>query len=71
MFFYLFKCILHINNFQNSFKFCFELRRCIPNSEVYARKNVPIKRIVKDAKVKEFTDIIIVHEDNKKPSIIL
>lgn len=30
-----------------------------------------MKRIVKDAKAKDFTDIIVVHEDYKKPSKIL
>lgn len=35
---------------------------------MYARKNVPMKRVVKDAISKEFTDIVVVHEDRKTPS---
>lgn len=32
------------------------------------RKDAAIKRIVKDAIKRDYTDLIIVHEDNKKPS---
>lgn len=53
---------------QKTFKLCFELRRCIPNSQIYTRKNVPMKKVVKQAIQHQFTDIIVVHEDNKKPS---
>jgi ribosome production factor 1 len=55
----------------NTWRFCFEMRKCIPNSEIYSRKNVPIKRIVKDAISKGFTDLLIVHENNKMPNGIV
>ncbi|KAH7698287.1 Brix domain containing protein [Aphelenchoides avenae] len=55
----------------NTWKFCFELRKCIPNAEIYSRKNVAIKRIVKDAIEREFTDLLIVHEDKKMPNGIV
>jgi len=55
----------------NTWKFCFELKKCIPNSEMYSRKNVPIKTIIKQAIEREFTDLIIVHEDKKIPNGLL
>lgn len=51
-----------------SLKFAFELHKCIPDSEFLPRKNAAIKRIVKDAIKRDYTDIVIVHEDNKKPN---
>lgn len=36
-----------------------------------SRKNVAIKRIVKQAIEHGFSDLIVVHEDRKKPSKIL
>uniref|UniRef100_A0A915DNL1 Brix domain-containing protein n=1 Tax=Ditylenchus dipsaci TaxID=166011 RepID=A0A915DNL1_9BILA len=54
-----------------TWKFCFELRKCIPNTEIFTRKNVAIKRIVKQAIEKQFTDLVIVHEDNKRPNGII
>ena len=63
---YLSICILII---KKSWKLCFELRRCIPNSHIYSRKNVAIKRIVKEASENGFTDLVIVHEDRRTPSM--
>jgi ribosome production factor 1 len=51
-----------------TWKLCFELRRCIPNSEILSRKNVAIKRVVKQAIEHEFTDLVVVHEDHKQPN---
>uniref|UniRef100_A0A0N5B407 Brix domain-containing protein n=1 Tax=Strongyloides papillosus TaxID=174720 RepID=A0A0N5B407_STREA len=45
-----------------------ELEMVIPNVEVHSRKLVPIKRIVEQAIENEFTDIIVIQEDRKKPS---
>ena len=53
---------------QKTWKLCFELKKCLPNAEIYSRKNVAMKRIVKQAEEKEFTDIVVVHEDHKTPS---
>uniref|UniRef100_A0A914C2Z7 Brix domain-containing protein n=1 Tax=Acrobeloides nanus TaxID=290746 RepID=A0A914C2Z7_9BILA len=55
----------------NTWKFCFELKKCIPTAELFSRKDVPIKKIIKQAKEKGFTDIVIVHEDRKKPNGIV
>uniref|UniRef100_A0A0N4ZSL0 Brix domain-containing protein n=1 Tax=Parastrongyloides trichosuri TaxID=131310 RepID=A0A0N4ZSL0_PARTI len=45
-----------------------ELEVVIPNVEVHSRKMVPIKRIVEQAIENDFTDIIIIQEDRKKPA---
>lgn len=49
-------------------KFAFELHKCIPDSEFLPRKDAAIKKVVKQATERDFTDLIIVHEDHKKPS---
>lgn len=35
---------------------------------MYSRKDVPMKKLVKQAVAKEFTDIIVIHEDKREPS---
>lgn len=57
--------------FQTTFKFCYELQKCIPNSEIFTRKNVLLKKIIEQAKEREFTDLLVVHEDRKKPNGII
>uniref|UniRef100_A0AC35FYI2 Brix domain-containing protein n=1 Tax=Panagrolaimus sp. PS1159 TaxID=55785 RepID=A0AC35FYI2_9BILA len=47
-------------------KFCFELRKCIPGAEMFPRKNIPVKKIVKQAVEAGYTDIMVVHEDRNK-----
>uniref|UniRef100_A0A914XIN7 Brix domain-containing protein n=1 Tax=Plectus sambesii TaxID=2011161 RepID=A0A914XIN7_9BILA len=54
-----------------TWKFCYELRKCIPNSEIFSRKGVALKKVVKQATKKEYTDLIVVHEDRKKPNGIV
>ncbi|CAI5441153.1 unnamed protein product [Caenorhabditis angaria] len=54
-----------------TWKFCYELQKCIPNAEIYSRKNVLLKKIIEQAKEREFTDLLIVHEDRKKPTGII
>ncbi|KJH45468.1 brix domain protein [Dictyocaulus viviparus] len=56
---------------KTTWKFCFELRKCIPNAEIFARKGVPLKKVVKQASMRLYSDLIIVHEDRKKPSLSL
>nr|CAD2134817.1 unnamed protein product [Meloidogyne enterolobii] len=51
-----------------TWKLCFELKKCIPGVEIYSRKNVAMKRVVKQAIEHKFTDIIVVHEDRKRPN---
>lgn len=45
-----------------------ELSRIIPNSEPRWRSNSSIKKMVKDAVKKGFTDIVVINEDNRSPN---
>ena len=55
--------------FQRTNKFCKELKKCIPNSEIYYRRGLDLKKITPQAVSQGFTDLLIVNEDQKKPSI--
>uniref|UniRef100_A0A0M3IJ46 Brix domain-containing protein n=1 Tax=Ascaris lumbricoides TaxID=6252 RepID=A0A0M3IJ46_ASCLU len=55
----------------NTFKFCYEMQKCIPNAEVFTRKGIALKKVVKQAKQNEYTDLIVVHEDRKMPNGIV
>lgn len=46
-----------------------ELCLCIPNSEVRDRRNADVKKIIPNAIEHGYTDMVIVNEDNKEPSI--
>lgn len=48
-----------------------ELTRIIPNSTSLYRNRSGVKKMVKSAIAKDFTDIIIVNEDQCKPSILI
>lgn len=54
--------------FQRTKKFCYELRNCLPNSVSKYRRGLDLKRIIPQAIARDFTDIIVVNEDQKKPS---
>uniref|UniRef100_A0A7I4Y7G7 Brix domain-containing protein n=1 Tax=Haemonchus contortus TaxID=6289 RepID=A0A7I4Y7G7_HAECO len=56
---------------KTTWKFCFELHKCIPNSEIFSRKGVPLKKVVKQAISKSYTDLLVIHEDQKKPNGII
>jgi len=56
------------NPHSRTIAFVKELTRMIPNSEPKWRKNASIKKMVKEATSKEYTDIIIVNEDNRNPN---
>ena len=43
----------------------------IPNSIYCKRGKVDMREMVNQAKEKDFTDIIVINEDMKKPSILL
>lgn len=45
-----------------------ELTRIIPNSEPRWRNNSSIKKMVKDAANRGFTDIVVINEDNRNPN---
>ena len=46
-----------------------DLLAVIPNSTYKYRKGIDFKKIVEQAKEKEFTAIVVVNEDQKKASI--
>uniref|UniRef100_A0A915C4R4 Brix domain-containing protein n=1 Tax=Parascaris univalens TaxID=6257 RepID=A0A915C4R4_PARUN len=54
-----------------TFKLCYEMQKCIPNAEVFTRKGIALKKVVKQAKQNEYTDVIVVHEDRKMPNGIV
>ena len=56
------------NPHSKTIAFIKELTRIIPNSEPKWRKKSSIKKMVKDATKLEYTDIIIVNEDNRTPN---
>jgi ribosome production factor 1 len=53
---------------QRTNKFCKELKKCIPNSEIYYRRGLDLKKIIPQAITRSYTDVIIVNEDQKKPN---
>jgi len=53
-----------------TWKFCYELKKCVPNSELFSRKYVSMKKLAKQAMEKDFTDIVIVNENRRKPNAI-
>eukprot|EP00092_Neocalanus_flemingeri_P024450 GFUD01026513.1.p1 GENE.GFUD01026513.1~~GFUD01026513.1.p1 ORF type:complete len:380 (-),score=114.96 GFUD01026513.1:30-1169(-) len=56
------------NPHSRTIAFIKELTRMIPNSEPKWRNHASIKKMVKDSIKKEYTDIIIVNEDNRNPN---
>jgi len=54
---------------QRTGKFCKELRKCIPNTELYYRRGLDLKKITPQAISRGFTDLLVINEDQKKPSI--
>ncbi|XP_023235773.1 ribosome production factor 1-like, partial [Centruroides sculpturatus] len=51
--------------------FARELRQTIPNAHLHWRRKFSIKNLIKMAIKKEFTDIIVINEDKRNPSILL
>ncbi|KAK3090283.1 hypothetical protein FSP39_010615 [Pinctada imbricata] len=49
-------------------KFCKELRNSIPNSEIYYRRGLDLKKIIPQALSRDFTDLIVINEDRKEPN---
>jgi len=56
------------NPHSRTIAFMKELTRIIPNSEPRWRNKSSVKKMVKDCVSKEYTDIIIVNEDNRTPN---
>ncbi|XP_013404253.1 ribosome production factor 1 [Lingula anatina] len=48
--------------------FCKELKKCFPNSELYYRRGLDLKKIIPQALAKNFTDLLVIHEDRKEPN---
>ena len=56
------------NPHTKTIKFCRELKQTIPNSEFRWRNRSSVKKMVRAAIDRNYTDIIIVNEDSRKPS---
>lgn len=54
-----------------TYKFCKELRKVIPNSDVFSRKNMDLKKIIPQATARDYTDLLVINEDRKTPNAIL
>lgn len=55
-----------------SYEFCGELLTMFPNSQFAKRgANHELREVIKIAKEREFTDLIIVNEDHKVPSMFI
>uniref|UniRef100_A0A8D0E5G9 Ribosome production factor 1 n=1 Tax=Salvator merianae TaxID=96440 RepID=A0A8D0E5G9_SALMN len=49
-------------------RFCEQLSTCIPNSHVYYRRGLALKRIIPQCIARDFTDLIVINEDCKIPN---
>ena len=56
------------NPHTKTIKFCRELKQTIPNAEFRWRNRSSVKKMVKAAVERQYTDILIVNEDWRKPS---
>ncbi|KAJ7561841.1 hypothetical protein O6H91_03G043700 [Diphasiastrum complanatum] len=57
--------------FSRTRKFIRELLNIIPNAHYYKRGSYTLKQIVKYAKNREFTSLIVVHENQREPNDLL
>ena len=56
--------------FQKTTRFCKELQTCIPNSEIYYRRGLDLKKIIPQAIKKDYTDLLVINENRQTPSIL-
>lgn len=56
------------NPHTKTIRFCRELKQTIPNAEFRWRNRSSVKKMVKAAIARDYTDILIVNEDWRKPS---
>ncbi|XP_071118650.1 ribosome production factor 1-like [Haliotis cracherodii] len=49
-------------------KLCKELKKVIPNIEVYKRRALDLKKVIPQAIAKDFTDLLVINEDRKEPN---
>ncbi|KCV71843.1 hypothetical protein H696_01260 [Fonticula alba] len=54
----------------NTFKFIDELQSVLPDAHFYARKGYKMQEIIKFANMRNFTDLMVIHEENKEPDTI-
>ncbi|XP_027195468.1 ribosome production factor 1 [Dermatophagoides pteronyssinus] len=59
------------NSHRRTIRFCRELRDTIIGSELRWRKKCPLKKLVKCANERGYTDILVVNEDWSKPNALL
>ncbi|XP_077981160.1 ribosome production factor 1-like [Glandiceps talaboti] len=52
-------------------RLCKELSDSIPNSEVYYRRGLALKKVIPQAIGRDFTDLVVINEDRKKPNGLL
>ncbi|XP_033111035.1 ribosome production factor 1-like [Anneissia japonica] len=52
-------------------KLCMQLKECIPNTDVYYRRGLALKKIIPQCKARDYTDIIILNEDKGIPTGLL
>lgn len=62
---FLFCSVPQSNSFQ---VFCKQLAATIPNSEFYSRRDQDLKKIILRAKERDYTDLVVINEDRKKPN---
>lgn len=55
---------------QRTVRLCEQLSTVIPNSHVYYRRGLALKRIIPQCVSRDFTDLIVINEDRKTPSIL-
>lgn len=56
--------------FQRTNKLCKEFKKIIPNSTVFYRRGLDLKKIIPQAMSRSFTDIVVINENMKVPSIL-
>lgn len=53
---------------QRTNKFCKELKKIVPNSQILYRRGLDLKKIIQQAIGAGFTDIVVVNENRKEPN---
>jgi ribosome production factor 1 len=51
-----------------TYKLCRELSRILPNADYFYRKNVRLSKMIPEAIKRNYSAIIVINEDHKKPS---
>uniref|UniRef100_A0A7N4NVC5 Ribosome production factor 1 n=1 Tax=Sarcophilus harrisii TaxID=9305 RepID=A0A7N4NVC5_SARHA len=60
--------IVDPNDEERTVRFCEQLSTVIPNSHVYYRRGLALKRIIPQCISRDFTDLIVINEDRKIPN---